>query len=138
MKVCVTCRQSLPLTSFRYTAKLASGQASLRSECKTCKAEKDRQVRQLRKLHPRPTDLDYRCPCCGQTETEIKSTGKFPDRTVWCLDHNHATEEFRGWICNDCNRIAGISKDNVSLLRKIALYIEKHGVVEMQHSENNT
>lgn len=128
-KQCVTCLQHLPTTAFRQTAKLASGRASLRSECKTCKSKKDREVTQLKKQHPRPTNPDYQCPCCGQTEQAIKATGKFPDRTVWCLDHDHATGMFRGWICNDCNRIAGISKDNVSLLRIIADYIERRGYI---------
>ena len=129
-KICCTCQQLLPLTSYRYSAKLASGKFNPRNECKNCKQEKDRQVQQLRRQHPRPQDLNYQCPCCGQTEQEIKATGKFPDRTVWCLDHNHATGKFRGWICNDCNRIAGISKDNVGLLRIIADYIEHNGVVK--------
>lgn len=129
-KMCCTCRQVLPLTSYRYSAKLASGKFNPRNECKTCKAKKDKEVRRLRKIHPPPKDIDYQCPCCGQTEAKIKSTGKFPDRSVWCLDHSHASGEFRGWICNDCNRIAGISKDNVELLRTIAEYIERGGVVK--------
>jgi hypothetical protein len=136
-KQCVTCRQHLPLSEFRQSAVLASGRASLRSECKACKSAKDRQVSRLKRQHPKPTAVDYRCPCCGQTEQQIKSTGKFPDRTVWCLDHDHATERFRGWICNDCNRIAGISKDDVSLLRRIADYIEKRGYIN-GHNDTST
>lgn len=129
-KICITCRQDLPLSQYRYTAKLASGKFNPRSECKHCKAKKDREVRQLTKNHPPPTSPDYQCPCCGQTQAEIKSTGRYPDRRVWCLDHNHATGEFRGWICNPCNQIAGISRDNTKLLQSIIQYIEQNGVVK--------
>lgn len=37
---------------------------------------------------PRPAD--GRCQACGQ-------------QRVLCLDHDHATGAFRGWLCHPCN-----------------------------------
>lgn len=41
------------------------------------------------------------------------------------FDHDHATGEFRGWISNQCNRIAGQANDDFNLLRLVADYLER-------------
>lgn len=41
-----------------------------------------------------------------------------------CFDHCHATEEFRGWLCQPCNLVLGHAKDNPVKLRKLADYLE--------------
>jgi Recombination endonuclease VII len=43
-----------------------------------------------------------------------------------CFDHDHETNEFRGWICHMCNSALGLVKDNPDKLRKLAMYIEFH------------
>lgn len=40
-------------------------------------------------------------------------------------DHNHKTGEFRGWLCNRCNRVLGLCADNPSLLAGLASYLIK-------------
>ncbi len=52
------------------------------------------------------------CDVCG-------SGGKI------CFDHDHKTDEFRGWLCNDCNMVLGKVKDSVERLRGLALYLER-------------
>ena len=42
-----------------------------------------------------------------------------------CFDHNHETGEFRGWICDRCNLILGLAKDNPYLLKKLVEYLMK-------------
>ena len=49
-----------------------------------------------------------------------------PNEGKICLDHNHATGKFRGWLCDRCNRTLGLCKDDPALLRKMADYIEIH------------
>ena len=61
--------------------------------CKACRTENERIIRDLKKTAP-PKPLV--CECCK------KQTTKF------CLDHDHTTDEFRGWICGHCNQ--GIGK----------------------------
>ena|SRR5271155_1871330 len=43
-----------------------------------------------------------------------------------CFDHDHATGNFRGWICSPCNTVLGLSEDNPERLLKLALYLEQH------------
>ncbi len=40
------------------------------------------------------------------------------------LDHNHATGEFRGWLCHHCNVALGNVRDSVEILIKLAAYLE--------------
>ena len=43
-----------------------------------------------------------------------------------CLDHNHKTGEFRGWICHRCNLALGLFKDNIGLLKATIEYLSKN------------
>lgn len=45
--------------------------------------------------------------------------------TKICLDHCHATNRLRGWICDDCNLAIGRAKEDPILLRAMADYLEK-------------
>lgn len=50
---------------------------------------------------------------------EICNTNEF--RIVW--DHCHTAGHFRGWICDRCNRVLGLVKDNANLLQQLAQYL---------------
>ena len=59
------------------------------------------ELQNIRKLH------SGRCDICGKYETantrpDCKST---PNKL--CVDHNHNTNQFRGFICVQCNRNMG-------------------------------
>ena len=54
-----------------------------------------------------------RCECCGEP-------GKI------FADHNHKTEKFRGWLCQECNLGLGAFKDDPKRLRKAIAYLRKH------------
>jgi RNase P subunit RPR2 len=56
---------------------------------------------------PRPTI----CEVCWQ-----------PGQIVF--DHNHKTGEFRGWICADCNKTLGNSRESVERLLLLARYLQ--------------
>lgn len=53
------------------------------------------------------------CEICGKTN------GKRP----LCFDHDHATGEFRGWICHRCNSALGYVRDDVDILDKMIVYL---------------
>lgn len=40
------------------------------------------------------------------------------------FDHSHAHGHFRGWLCDRCNKVLGLMKDDPALLRSLAQYLE--------------
>ena len=42
-----------------------------------------------------------------------------------CFDHDHVTNNFRGWPCNTCNLALGHAKDSAKTLYKLADYVER-------------
>lgn len=57
------------------------------------------------------------CELCGLLPNSGKSLH---------LDHEHATNKFRGWLCNTCNTGLGFMKECPALLHKAADYIENN------------
>jgi hypothetical protein len=57
-----------------------------------------------------------KCFVCGVSESDC--------RVSLCMDHNHATGEFRGWICEDCNIAAGKIKDNPMIAQQLSNYLQ--------------
>ena len=41
-----------------------------------------------------------------------------------CVDHDHATGEVRGLLCNHCNRALGLIEDNIETLKKMQEYLQ--------------
>lgn len=56
------------------------------------------------------------CEICGSTHMYKKSL---------CIDHDHRTNEPRGILCDNCNRLLGLAKSDPDLLRKAIEYLEK-------------
>lgn len=57
-----------------------------------------------------------------------------PDKCEICgrqgkifFDHDHATGNFRGWICHGCNIALGHTEDNPMILILLAKYLENNG-----------
>jgi len=61
----------------------------------------------------------YKCAICSD-ELDFDS-GKF------AVDHNHTTGDVRGILCPSCNHGIGKLKDNPSVLRSAAQYLETRG-----------
>lgn len=47
-----------------------------------------------------------------------------------CIDHDHLTGAFRGWLCHACNRGIGSLGDSVNGVQKALAYLER---VEKDH-----
>jgi len=41
-------------------------------------------------------------------------------------DHDHKTNKWRGWLCRGCNLAIGLVKDNPTILRDLANYLERN------------
>ena len=64
---------------------------------------------------PRPEPTH--CECCG---TPFAATTKGS-----CVDHDHVTGEFRGWLCQGCNCALGFAKDSRDRLQHLINYLDK-------------
>ena len=62
------------------------------------------------------------CPICGITEEQLKKS-RF--KLKWCVDHDHKTKEFRGWLCDKCNMLVGVSDEKIIFFKKAIEYLEK-------------
>jgi len=62
---------------------------------------------------------DGSCAICGITSVANPSKN-------WHIDHCHDTHKLRNILCHHCNTMIGLAKENPSILRKAAEYLEKH------------
>lgn len=62
--------------------------------------------------------------CGGAPDHKSRSTQRTP---VLVVDHDHKTNKVRGLLCNSCNTLLGMAKDNPERLRAACLYLERAG-----------
>jgi hypothetical protein len=41
-----------------------------------------------------------------------------------CVDHNHVTGKFRGWLCQSCNLTLGHARDDGRILKGLIAYLD--------------
>ena len=69
---------------------------------------------------PAPTrEAPTHCELCGR----LPIKGGRP--VALCLDHDHDTGRFRGWLCDRCNRTLGLLGDTLAAARKAVAYLER-------------
>lgn len=84
-----------------------SGQAIVDKLCTDCRKKNTLLVYYLKKKVQPPI---AGCEICG-TITKL------------VCDHDHKTEQFRGWICSKCNRGLGFFGDSANLVSKALDYL---------------
>lgn len=62
------------------------------------------------------------CAICKKPEWK-EANGR---TTNLCIDHNHETGKLRGLLCRSCNSAIGFLKDDLTLVRRAALYLRQH------------
>ena len=117
-KKCSKCGEFLDLSCF---SRAHGGKNIYRPECKRCNAELARQRKLLKEKHG-TAPPDHICPICQRGEEELKGSGGRAG--VWVLDHCHTTNQFRGFICHQCNRGLGLFKDSVDNLKRAQEYLK--------------
>jgi len=115
-KICSKCVYTLPVSAFS----TASGGSYLRPECKACASSLSKVRKQLKDLHGQPPE-GYECPVCLCDETQ--AAGKGGNAAAWVLDHDHDTDDFRGFLCHSCNRALGCFNDDVPRMKRAIKYI---------------
>ena len=93
------------------------------SKCKTCKNKHTTQIKKLKKFHPYPEE-NYACPICHITQIDMINKGYTTRRLTWCLDHDHETGKFRGYICNLCNTGISNLQENIQILVSAIKYLK--------------
>jgi hypothetical protein len=104
-KICIYCEKQKDVSEF---PKHSMYKDKLDMRCKACIKEHSALRRKLHKVAPNKPDL---CECCKKKPIK------------WCLDHDHATDKFRGWICERCNTGLGKLGDNVDGLVNALNYL---------------
>ena len=124
-KVCTYCKKKLPVKAFPLWSTTAFGGQMRRSACKECQSKHAKIIERLYKsAPPRPQN----CQCCGIKVENITKKKKYSNSGVLQLDHEHATEEFRGWVCYACNQGIGKLGDTLKGVIKAVLYLSKNNV----------
>ena len=128
-KKCIKCGEFKTLDNYGYRSHGRDGtKTEQRNDCKSCIREQSTEAKKLKLSHPYPDDPDYKCPICKYTEAEIKASGAFHNKqgkkTVFRIDHDHVTKEFRGWICDYCNNGLSRFKDSPEILKNAIDYLK--------------
>lgn len=117
-KKCMRCESSKPLSCFPFntvgTAAFRYGGVHYRrGDCNTCCKQTRKETSKARK-NARSTKAPKDTPCeiCNNVRP-----------LVW--DHDHDSLEFRGWICEPCNRGLGLLGDTVEKVNRALAYLKK-------------
>lgn len=81
---------------------------------KTARFKENKRAEDARRYQRKLSGRDnkpLKCDICGGEEEQI----------VW--DHDHVTNQFRGWLCNRCNRVLGLMHDNPNHLIRMVEYL---------------
>ena len=93
------------------------------NRCRPCISNAELLLRRLKKQHPMPPPGSP-CECCGRIDKLF-------------YDHDHATEEFRGMLCRNCNSSIGMLGDSEAGLKQALAYLERVRPKSRSRSPNN-
>ena len=115
---CSKCGEVLPLTEEYFRKNQSTntgGDKYFRPECKKCTKEAGQGKSKAQKLAGNPKRPPLGTPCynCGRIDRKL------------VFDHDHKTLEFRGWICDNCNRSIGMLGDTIESLERAIKYLKE-------------
>lgn len=142
-KKCSCCGEVKPTTEF--TRRKNREKWCFHSWCKECRSKNFKKYRidnpekynrigrnnhlkkyglTLEDLEKMLQDQNNKCAICGR---ELFLHGASVDKNkIARVDHNHATGEVRGLLCDSCNTGLGKFRDNPEYLLKAASYLKEH------------
>ncbi len=152
VKTCSMCKRILSLSSYYKAKKNKDGYFGHCKECQKTKShdfyiknkeKRNKQTRVWRKSNPKRLKTierratlkkhgvaleEYefllkrcgnRCVICNEKETRKNQYGITP----LSVDHDHKTGKIRGLLCNRCNRVLGMVKDDLNILTEMKSYL---------------
>ena len=90
-----------------------SGNPYIKSDCRPCHNRLGRVRHKLKKFHRAPP-AGTPCTCCGAVRKLH-------------MDHCHRTDNFRGWICANCNTMLGLAGESRIGLEAGIRYLARSG-----------
>jgi hypothetical protein len=106
MKSCIKCGVEKPIDLFK------TDKRGTRNVCIQCRNYHLNVASRGRKRWLKEGKLiPLNCQCCN----------KQTDKLVY--DHDHATLEFRGWICQQCNQGLGLLGDTIESIENVKNYL---------------
>lgn len=128
-KKCRGCGVIKPITDFVLYYHNQKDKSYRHYYCRDCQRKRNREYMRLRETgwtaeqyQEALKNQNNLCDICGQPET-AKTKGTLRQL---CADHNHKTSKKRGLICNNCNHLLGLAKDNPDILINAAAYLRKY------------
>lgn len=132
-KVCTTCKEELPYTSYYKDKSRSDGYSHICISCRKdyLKSPKGHITWKRKHVENRYgiTLEEYNdkiqegiCEVCGSTDNI-------------CYDHCHSTGEFRGVLCNKCNRSIGMLGDTADTLYKVYTYLRNFEIKQRGRNE---
>ncbi len=110
-KPCKECGKTKILEDFPLFSTKGGGR---KNTCKDCSNTLATIRRRLRRQNPPPSSPGN-CPACGR------------HTTAWVLDHDHNTDQFRGYICDSCNVAFGKFGDDPYTMQRSLNWLQSHG-----------
>ena len=123
-KICKKCNEEVATDNFHKVYYRKNGTVRYSNVCLRC-ANKSKNIRRkLREMYPYPSNK-YVCPICLTRPTQQQDINIISKHNSFCMDHDHETGEFRGWLCHLCNAALGWFEDDSNRLRRAVNYLEK-------------
>jgi len=121
-KICNICHRILDVNDFDLNQNGKNNRPVRRPSCKRCRMAidgKDMTSAQKKFWKEfKPSQEKFECPICEKV-TIADVTSKV------VLNHDHATGEPSGWICDSCNTGLGRFKDDPRILQKAIEYLKE-------------
>lgn len=131
---CSCCETTKPLIEFGDDAHTVTGKRRYCSKCESDKSKTQytkhiRRVKNRRLKHLFGISIDD----YDKMALEQNGTCKICNRTptsgnLLSVDHNHATEDIRGLLCQNCNAGLGMFQDDPIILERAIRYLKGNGV----------
>tara|TARA_R110001606_G_scaffold338036_1_gene486108 strand:- start:1603 stop:2016 length:414 start_codon:yes stop_codon:yes gene_type:complete len=116
-KVCIKCGVDKALSCYSI-----ANNNYLRTSCNSCISAANKVRNDLRAKVDAASE-DHCCPICLKSGDAVAGHGGLK-AGPWVLDHCHTSDEFRGWLCHNCNRALGLFKDRVDSLERAIDYLK--------------
>ena len=129
---CSECGQFKLWSEFHKRRDLSAGHAS---QCKSCRKERTERDTENGSIRNRELRRKYgigldeynelakgQGNCCAICGTKDKGTARGKTR-YWSVDHDHATGKLRGLLCQQCNALLGMAKDEIAILERAIEYL---------------